>query len=463
MSASRWGRRAFLRRIGLGAAALPFVPWLDVHADTEAPPRRIIFFFSSNGTIRESWLPTVKEGGLELGPILSPLERHKQRLLVVDGLTHKVVLEKGDRSGHSAGMNTALTGRKAHQTDKVKAPLRSLATGISVDQYLGSRIGKETKLRTIELGVAVQPFSEDTACLSYANPLSPMYPENSPYSAFGRLFKGYTDPVAAVGPTPEELVRKADRKRVLDAVTKDLAAVRGAVPASDQQKIDAHLDAVSALEHSLVTGVGAAAPQCRKPDLGAPMDLWDNANIPKLAKLQIDLAVTALACDLTRIATVQFGTAGSGHRFLWLGKEFENDPALPAGDGATGFHAIAHHDAEPAARAKLVRIHTWYAEQLAYLLDKLAAIPEAGGTMLDNTVVAWVNELGSGGLHTHDDLPYLIAGNARGYFKPNQLVALPGEPHNRLLLSLCHAMGVMDEEFGDPDYCKAGPLTGVTA
>lgn len=466
-------RRTFLRGLGVGAAVLPFVPWLDVHAEANGPagpggenagpPRRIVFFFSSNGTIRESWLPTTSGGALQLSPILSPLEKHKDKLIVVDGLSHKVVIEKGDRSGHSAGMNTALTGKKAHQTDPAKQPLRSLATGISLDQYLGPKISKDTKLRSIELGVEVQPFMEDTACLSYANPLSPIYPENSPYAAFGRMFKGYADPVTKAPPDPKEIERRGDRKRVLDAVTKDLGRVRSALPASDRIKLEAHLDAIAALEHSLSTSVGAAAPQCVKPDLGTPVEVWDNANIPLIAKLQIDNAVTALACDLTRVATVQFGTAGAGHRFLWLGKEFESDPALPAGDGATGFHAIAHHDAEPAARAKLVRIHTWYAQQFAYLLDRLAAIPEGAGTMLDNTVVAWVNELGDGGAHTHEQIPFVLAGNARGYFKTGQLASFPNEPHNRLLLSLAHAMGVKDDVFGDKDYCTSGPLDGIIA
>jgi hypothetical protein len=110
----------------------------------------------------------------------------------------------------------------------------------------------------------------------------------------------------------------------------------------------------------------------------------------------------------------------------------------------------------------LVKIHTWYASQLAYFLDKLEAIPERGGTMLDNTVVVWFNELGSGGTHTHENTPWVIAGNTRGLFKTGQLVSFPNEPHNRLLMTLSHAMGVEEAAFGDPDFCKGGPLTGVT-
>jgi hypothetical protein len=116
-------------------------------------------------------------------------------------------------------------------------------------------------------------------------------------------------------------------------------------------------------------------------------------------------------------------------------------------------------------RKKLVKIHTWSAGELAYLLDKLRAIPERGKTMLDHTLVVWVNELGSGGGHTHEEVPWLMAGSAALAQRPaslGRLVSFPGEPHNRLLLTICHAMGAFDRTFGDPDFCGAGPLTGLS-
>lgn len=460
MSYGRWGRRRFLQSFGLGASLLPFVPVLDAHAATDAVPRRIVFFFSGNGTIREAWLPTMAPGNLTLGPIMAPLEALKSRLLIVDGLGHNVILEKGERTGHSAGMNTALTGRSAKSIDK-EHPIRTLATGISVDQYLAPKIGAETKLRSLELGIAAPLFTSDNVALSYLGPLQPIMPENSPYIAFDRLFRDFSKP--SDEPNPAAAERLADRRSVLTAVSRSLDAVRSRLPAADRIKMEAHLGAVSAIEHSLTTGVGAGASRtCEKPDLGAPLDLWNNENIPALAKLQMDLMVMALACDLTRVGTVQFGRAGAAHRFNWLGPEFAKDPALAVTDAAKGFHALAHKEAEPTSRAKLVKIHTWYAGQLAYFLEKLSSIPEHGGTMLDNTLVVWMNELGTGGTHSHEQIPWVLAGNVGRFFKTGQLVSFPGQPHNRLLITLCHALGVPDDVFGDPDYCAGGPLTGMT-
>lgn len=457
MSPAMPSRRAFLR--GLAAATtLPFVPLLDAHGATAAPPKRLLFFFTANGTIRESWLPTLRGRELALSPILAPLERHKARLIVIDGLAHTVILEKSSRSGHSAGMNTALTGRTNKIVDPSQ-PLRSFATGISVDQHLADTLAPPTKVRTVELGVAVEPWSPDTAALSYRGPVRPVYPESDPWRAFARLFGA---PGAGADPAVEAAAI-ADRRRLFDLAARDLDAMKGRVGAADRVKLDAHVGALRDLERGLATGAGAASGRsCRAPELGRRLDPHRNDDIPAIARLQIDLAVMALACDLTRIGTVQFGRAGAAHRFTWLGDEFRSDPRLASTDQAKGFHALAHRESDPASRAKLVKIHAWYAAELAYLLDRLAAVPEGGGTLLDNTLVVWVNELGTGGDHRHDHTPWVLAGNVGRFFRTGRLVAFPGQPHNRLLLTLCHAMGVPAATFGDPDYCKAGPLEDLT-
>jgi hypothetical protein len=454
----RPSRRDLLRGLAAAAATAAFVPVLEANA-AAAPPKRLVFFFSANGTIRESWLPKMAGGALELSPILAPLERHKKRLLVVDGLAHTVILEKSNRSGHSAGMNTALTGRNNKIIDPSQ-PLHSYATGISLDPQLAAELGARTKLRSIEAGVAVEPWNPDTAALSYRGPVQPIYPESSPWRLFDRAFGGGVGAPGEGAAASAEAT--AERRRLLEAVSLDLEAVKRRVAASDRVKLDAHLAAVRELGHSLETGAGdASSSACRAPTIGERADFWKNDAIPAMGRLQMDLVSMALACDLTRIATVQFGRAGSAHRFTWLGPEFLTDPALAATDQAKGFHALAHKESEPSSRAKLVKIHTWYAGELAYFLDRLAAVREGSGTLLDNTLVVWLNELGTGGDHRHDRTPWVLAGNVAGFFRTGRLVETKDAPHNRLLLSIAHAMGVPLATFGDPDYCKAGPLDGL--
>jgi hypothetical protein len=184
------------------------------------------------------------------------------------------------------------------------------------------------------------------------------------------------------------------------------------------------------------------------------MDVQAPANMPAIGKLQMDLAAAALACDLTRVLSLQWTYAESNQSFPHL--------------GFTDFHHVMSHagDSDAAAQEKLTKINVWYAEQFAYLLGKLASYPEEGGTLLDNTAVLWCNEVGKGNNHAHRDLPFLLAGSCGGYFRTGRFVdymagGAAGHPHNNLLVSLAQAMGLPDTTFGDPAY-STGPLPGLT-
>ena len=122
-------------------------------------------------------------------------------------------------------------------------------------------------------------------------------------------------------------------------------------------------------------------------------------------------------------------------------------------------------DSDATAQENLTKINVWYAEQLAYLLGKLASYKEGDATLLDNTVVLWCNEVGKGNNHAHRDLPFLLAGSCGGYFRTGRFVdymagGAAGHPHNNLLVSLAQAMGAKDTTFGDPAHCT-GPLPNL--
>jgi hypothetical protein len=102
---------------------------------------------------------------------------------------------------------------------------------------------------------------------------------------------------------------------------------------------------------------------------------------------------------------------------------------------------------------------TWHAAELAYFMDALSAMPEGDGSVLDHTLIVWGNELGVGNLHTHDDIPFLLAGGGAG-FTMGRFLQFAGEPHNRLLVSLLNAFGVETDRFGHADYA-VGALTGL--
>src|SRR5262249_48114543 len=108
-------------------------------------------------------------------------------------------------------------------------------------------------------------------------------------------------------------------------------------------------------------------------------------------------------------------------------------------------------DRNPKAMEKLVRINKWFCDELAYLAKRLADTPEPGGSgsLLDNTLIVWTNELGKGNSHTLDNLPFVLVGNGLD-FRMGRSVKYRSVPHNRLLLSLAHAMGDRITQFGNP-------------
>jgi hypothetical protein len=223
------------------------------------------------------------------------------------------------------------------------------------------------------------------------------------------------------------------------------------VGADDKAKLDAHLAAIRDIEARLDSG-GQLGGACQQPQLGTPINLGDNANYPMIGKLQMDLLVMALACDLTRVASLQWSTSVSNRVFSWLA-----DP-IPE-----GHHDLSHFgDSDATAMDKLTRINNWYAQQYAYLLAAMKNVPEGEGTLLDHTVVLWGNELARGNSHALDNAPFIVAGSAGGALRTGRYLHYDGTvPHNNLYVSILNAMGIPDTTFGNPAYCS-GPLPNLT-
>ena len=235
---------------------------------------------------------------------------------------------------------------------------------------------------------------------------------------------------------------------MLDRVAGRFDRLSARLGAADRQKLEAHLGSIRDIESRLAV-VPAPRPACQVPALDAGIDLAANDSFPQIGKLQMDLLVMSLACDLTRVASMQWSRSASTVRFTWLHlNELHHDLSHRGDDDAD-------------AVDKLTRINRWYAEQLAYLIGRMKQIPEGDGTLLDNTVILWCNELAKGNVHGRIDAPYVLAGRAGGALSTGRFLRFDGNvPHNNLLLSLIHAMGQDDSSFGNPDWCT-GPLAGL--
>lgn len=433
-------RREFLRTLGLGAAAAPFLTNLPglAFANQTRRKQRLVVMFSPNGVVPNTFWPDA-EGNLAnitLKESLSPLEPFKSRMLTLHGVCDRV---RGDGDAHMRGMGCLLTGVELFpgNVQGGSDTPAGWARGISIDQEIKNFLQRDPATRTrfgsLEFGVMVPNRADTWTRMVYAAANQPITPIDDPYQMFNRLYGRMRD---------QETVGS-----VLDDLRGDLQRLSSAVGADDRRLLDQHTTFVREMEQDLRSSraVGHAAPQLE------PNVRNENNNIPQTSRMQIDLMVNSFVNDFTRIATLQYTNSVGMARMNWLRI-------------SEGHHELSHRpDNDRTAQQQLTDINKWFCEQLAYLTRRLAETPEPGGngTLLDNTLIVWTNELGKGNSHTLDNIPFVLVGNGLD-FRMGRSVRYNRVPHNRLLLALANGFGHRITRFGNPNFCGDGVLSNLT-
>jgi hypothetical protein len=439
-------RRDFLKHAGISAAAANLMlnlPSLASASEAAGRKQRLVFIFSPNGVIPDHFWPEKQGQDFELKRILQPLEDLKSQVMTLHGMCNRI---KGDGDGHMRGIGCLLTGIELFPGD-IQGGSDTPAgwsMGISVDQYLKNKLQADpqtqTRFGSLEMGVMVPDRADTWTRMSYAGPNQPVAPIDNPYQMFDKLY-GQTK--------NRELLAS-----VLDDLSADFRKVEQMVSQSDRRLLREHLEMVREIEKELQTEFSKQNQQSlvghAVPELPPNVD-EENDNIPLIARMQMDMLVNSFAADFARVATFQITNSVGQPKMRWLGID-------------EGHHELSHEpDSNEDAYEKLIRINTWYCEQVAYLAKRLAATPEPGaeGSMLDHTTLVWTNELGKGNSHTRDNIPFVLVGGGLS-FKMGQAIDFGKVPHNRLLMSFCEAMGHPVDRFGNPDFCGDGSLTGLS-
>ncbi len=430
-------RRQLLQALGLSAAGL----LLPSRTRAAAPPaaRRLLLYVTSHGTVYDRWRlrPGVRGDAedfeLDLGtlagsgwsPILAPLQAHARKLLVLDGIGNGcgIVTQYNE---HEEGHASILTGR-------LSQPLYGALgrpDGPSIDQAIGA--ARATPFRTLEWAVGGWAVNYDELG-------QPLPYEGDPIAAFDRVFGGGFVPTTPTG----EIVQK-HQLRAIEAARARYDALGRRLSSEDRIKLEQHRDLLDELAGRMES---LAALRCEVPSRPAPVMPWGDPAYPqeRIEAFQ-DLALAVFSCGLTDVLTLRADTM------------FNETVGAPPGDLHNDF---AHNtEIDPGAFEVMATYHTWHARRLARLLDRLDAIPEGDGTMLDNTIVVWANELATGH-HTFDDLPVVIAGGTRALrsgryvrWAPRTLLGegwaetTIGPPHQQLLTTLGRAMDLDLDHFG---------------
>lgn len=473
-------RRSLLQFMSGSAAALPLANLLgtsDAHAQTTAPPLRFIAIFTPHGCLPEYWNPQGTETDFTLdfpNSLLAPLQAHRNRLLVLDGLDYRVLYEHG-LTGHEGAPVTFLTGSKVNTATGDHVPHSA-----SIDQVLGNQIGTGTRFRSLQLNAWEQFGGQHVYnSISFTSNGSRVPFERSPAAVYQRLFGNAPPPATdPVDVTKMLLLRKS----MLDFLLRDATRLRAQLGTDERVKLDTHLESLRDIERRLGSVSSSPTPQQPAPLPSTEAcangvvppgynvsQLGELSRMPELTRLHLDMIVRAFACDLTRVVTLTI----PGPSMPWLGvtEDVHNDLA----------HRIdvQQEPLRTQIRTKMVQVQRWYAEQVAYLMTQLASVQEGSGTALDNTLILWGNELGDAAGHMNVRVPTVLAGGAGGRFRMGRFLRVrpagsnplggwggPGTrlngavAHNHLLVSICQAFGVNVNSFGHPDY--TGPLAGLT-
>lgn len=434
-------RREFVRDLGISAAAVPFLLNLPglAFANQAKRKQRIVFVFSPNGIVPKDFWPDQEGQDFKLKAILEPLEPFKKQTLTLQGLSDKI---RGDGDGHMRGIGCLLTGIELFpgNIQGGSDTPAGWAKGISVDQEIKNFLQKDaatkTRFGSLELGVMVPERADTWTRWSYAGANKPLTPIDDPYQLFNKLYGKAKDREALAS--------------VLDDIKDDLKKVGANVGAADKKLLEEHAAFVRDMEKELKEQKAAANMGHAVPKLEPGMKRV-NENMPQISKTQLDLLVHSFASDFARVATYQITNSVGGAKMKWLGVD-------------EGHHDLSHEpDTNEKAQEKLVKINRWYCEQVAYLAKRLSETPEPGGSgsLLDNTLIVWTNELGKGNSHTMDNIPFVLVGGGLD-FKMGRALKYNKLPHNRLLMALAHGFGHNVKTFGNPNQCGAGALTGLT-
>ena len=429
-------RRTVLRGFGTALA----LPWLEAMtpkvasaASAVAAPKRMAFFYVPNGVHMPDWTPGAA-GKLVLPEILRPLAAFRDDMLVLTGLTQDGAFAHGDGGGdHARSLASFLTG-----THPLKTSGFGIKAGVSVDQVAAQRIGKSTRLPSIELGIDRGAQAGDcdsgyscaySSNISWRSESTPMAKEINPQAVFERLFAGQL-----LGETAEARAKREKyRKSVLDFVAEDARQLRGKLGQTDRQKVDEYLTSVRELE----SRIGRSDKMVDFDLSGVPRPTGIPKDNREHIRLMFDVLALAFQSDATRVATFVYANEGSTKSYRFIG--------VPE-----GHHDLSHHGKDPDKLAKIKKINLYHVEQFAYFLAKLRSIKEGEGNVLDNSMIVYGSGISDGDRHNHDDLPILVVGKGGGTIKGGRHVVHPkNTPLNNLYLSMLDRLGLPTAALGD--------------
>jgi hypothetical protein len=433
-------RRTFLR--GLGAAVA--LPLLDAMAPAMSAQTKASLRFAAvyvgNGANMFEWTPASEGVGFTFSPILKPLEAFRDQTLVVTGLDNFQATDQGDVGGQHPRAAPAFMSC-VHPKQTEGADVRA---GTTLDQIIAQKIGRETKLPSLELSVdrndVAGACDHGYACaymnsLSWKTPTMPLPAETNPRFVFERMFGS--------GNSPEERRARSDEDRsILDGVTQEIAKLRRKLGGSDRAKLGEYFDAVRDVEQRI------AKSESYNRNVTIPArPAGEPETFKEYAELMFDLQALAFQADITRVSAFMMARENVNRSY--------NEIGLPE-----AHHSMSHHENNPKKLAAYSKLNTYHVETLAYFVKKLQSVREGDGTLLDHSLILYGSGMSDGNVHNNYNVPVITVGGRDLKIKGNRhLRFAKGTPLANLSLTLLAKFDVPADRFGD----STGKLDNVLA
>jgi hypothetical protein len=374
------------------------------------------------------WTPPGEGGPLtELSTTLSPLTPVMKHVTVVSNME----LKNAYPGTHATSNAAFLSAAKAKWTESSDYFL-----GTTVDQIAAKQMGQDTQLPSLELAMdlmeVVGQCDNGYACvyqnnLSWSSPTTPLPAEAHPRVVFERLF-------GEGGSSPERRAALGRRASLLDWVRDDIARLQRQLGAADRSKVSQYLDTVREVERR-IQKAEAQTLDNPLPDLDRPVGV--PAAYADHAKLMFDLQVLALQGDVTRVITFQLARETSNRTYGEIG--------VP-----DAHHPTSHHGGDPEKIAKIAKINQFHVSLFGYFLEKLAAVPDGDGTLLDNSLYMYGSGMGNPNVHDHLNLPIIVAGGGGGKVRGGRHIRYAEPtPLANLHLTMLDRVGVRLDSFAD--------------
>ncbi len=413
---TRLSRRNWLRMAGLAAATAPLAPYFGQRARAAVGPAKYLLIFHTPGTDVDAWSPRgSSDSDIAFSEMTAPLEPLRDSLLLLENFD-----SLGTAAQHAAvgGLTGSMDWNRLY----------------SIDQFVADHLaasGVSTSVPSVILG-SVPGEDQRSFWRPGGNALAPIV---SPRSAYDAIFTGATPPPTDDGGEAAQL--RARRERSIALLQEEIGEISSRLGERERAKLALHTASLEGVLGRIAGTTGMTSAECAPT--GAPTDMsndLDNSSI------HLDLAVTAFACDITRVASVQFGH----HQ--------NTQVSIPEIGSPGNWHNDFMHS-DPAPRTRLIATERWLCEQFVAAANRLKSLPSptGSGTLWDETLMIWTRDMGDGINHGGDNMRFVITGGAGGYLRTSprgRYIDGGGAPHLQVLLTAAEAMGVEDfSEFGD--------------